>query len=200
MTDGVIKYGLLFEESGPLEEALWRPLEPVRSELYEMGLIGVKEGIGYGNVSRRISSESFVITATQTGHLPRLDENCYSLVESYDEERFIIRSKGPAKPSSEAFTHAAVYALSQRIEWVIHIHSMRIWKMMLAGDYLKTAPVPYGTKEMALEVKRLYEGREPLKNPLFAMAGHEEGVILFGRNAEEAMDEVERVSRCRTRC
>ncbi len=187
MTDGVIKYTLDFVKTDPLEAALWEPLEPIRARLFELGLIGVKDGVGYGNISRRIEGGGFVITATQTGHLPSLDENGYSLVKSYDEAEFRIDSEGPAKPSSEAFTHAAVYALSRHIEWVIHIHSFAIWKMMMEGAYLKTADVAYGTKEMAMEVANIYRGTDPLKNPLFAMAGHKEGVMIFGESADEAM-------------
>jgi len=187
MIDGVIKYTLKFEKCEPLDESLWKPLQPLRDRLFSLGLIGVKDGVGYGNVSRKIPKEGFVITATQTGHLPHLDKMCYSLVQSYDEEEFRITSRGPAKPSSEAFTHAAVYALSPDIEWVVHIHSLSLWKMMMEKDYLKTAPIPYGTKEMAAEVRRLYKDSDPLKNPIFAMSGHKEGIISFGRSADGAM-------------
>ncbi len=193
MTEGVIKYTLDFVKTDPLEAAMWEPLEPIRARLFELGLIGVKDGVGYGNISRRIEGGGFVITATQTGHLPYLDEKSYSLVKSYDEAEFRIESEGPAKPSSEAFTHAAVYALSPHIEWVIHIHSFAIWKMMMEGAYLKTADVAYGTKEMAREVENIYKGTDPLKNPLFAMAGHEEGAMIFGKSADEAFGVVKKI-------
>lgn len=189
MNEGVVKYKIEFKETPPLEPKLWEELEPLRSTLKKSGLIGVKSGVGYGNVSRRLKEGGFVITATQTGHLQELDGYGYSVVTGYDEERFCIRSYGAAKPSSEAFTHAAVYTLSEEIEWVVHIHSKPLWEMMLSNDeYLKSAPVEYGTKEMAKEVRAIYKEIDPLSKPLFAMAGHEEGIVLFAKSAEDAIE------------
>ncbi len=187
MNEGVIKFHLDHTFGPPLPKSLWEEIGYVREKLFSLGLIGEKEGIGYGNISKRTERDGFVITATQTGGLKRLTKEHYALVDSYDEERFVIGSTGPAKPSSEAFTHAAVYALSRQISWVVHIHSNPIWKMMIEKDYLKSAPVPYGTKEMAREVKRIYETIDPLKEPMFAMSGHEDGVMIFAENAENAL-------------
>ncbi len=191
MNDGVIKYTLQHTLTAPLPDELWSPLEPIRKRLFDLGLIGVREGVGYGNVSRRLDETRFVVTATQTGHLPRLDGFGYALVERCDEAAFRIESRGAARPSSEALTHAAVYTLDPAIGWVIHIHSMRLWRYMLQHDYPTTAEVPYGTPEMAREVRRLYMGRDPLQEPLFVMAGHEEGIVAFGHSATEALDTVE---------
>ncbi|WP_457595066.1 class II aldolase/adducin family protein [Hydrogenimonas sp.] len=192
MTDGVIKFRIDHTSGPALEESFWRPIEPIRRRLYKLGLIGVRDGIGYGNVSRRLEEGRIVVTATQTGHLPRLDGEGYALVEAYDEAAFRIRSRGAAKPSSETLTHAALYEIDPLIGWVIHIHSAPLWEMMMRSKkYLKSADVPYGTPEMVREVRRIYEGRDPLKEPLFAMAGHEEGIVAFGRSGEEALQTIE---------
>jgi hypothetical protein len=57
---------------------------------------------------------------------------------------------------------------------------------MLKERYLKTENVEYGTIEMIDEVNRIFSSMEPLSNPKFAMAGHEDGVIVFGRDLFEA--------------
>ncbi len=187
MIDGVVKYDFTFNRSKALRRGLIAPIESCRARLYAMGLIGVYDnGIGYGNISRRAEEGSFVITGTQTGHLPKLTPKYYSLVEACDDRNFCLRASGAVKPSSEALTHGTVYELSSEINAVIHIHSMALWKFMLDGDYLRTADVEYGTIEMIEEVIRIYEDIDPLANPIFAMAGHEEGIICFGRDMDEA--------------
>jgi len=187
VNDGVVKYDFVYQRSKALPQRLIKPVESCRSRLYALGLIGVYEnGIGYGNISRRVEGEQFVITGTQTGHLSRLTPKHYALVEACDARQFSLCASGAAKPSSEALTHGTVYALTPQIQAVIHIHSMALWKFMLAGDYLHTADVEYGSIEMIDEVNRLYAALYPLANPLFAMAGHEEGIICFGRGMDEA--------------
>jgi ribulose-5-phosphate 4-epimerase/fuculose-1-phosphate aldolase len=184
--DGIIKYDFKFTESKPLEKSLWQDIEDVRERIYALGLIGIKDGIGYGNISQKINQNSFVITGTQTGHLNSLDEKHYSLIEEFDDSEFFIKSTGAIKPSSEALTHGTIYNLSADIKAVIHIHSKKLWDFMLDNEYLKTKNVPYGSKQMIHEVKRVYKEINALKNPKLVMAGHEEGVITFGRSLKEA--------------
>ena len=57
---------------------------------------------------------------------------------------------------------------------------------MLNHHYPQTADVPYGSKEMIEAVKALYQHQNPLDKPKFAMKGHEEGVMTFGRDLREA--------------
>ncbi len=186
MTDGIIKYNFEFKRSAPLDKSLWQDIEEVRERLYALKLIGIKDGIGYGNISQRVNKNSFVITGTQTGHLSSLTDKDYSLIEEFDDEKFYLRSSGAAKPSSEALTHATIYNLSDDIKAVIHIHSKKLWDFMMENDYKKTENVPYGSKEMIDEVKRIYKNENPFLNPKFVMSGHEEGIISFGRSLKEA--------------
>ena len=187
-TEGVVKYTCHFSKSRPLKPSLIRPIESCRARLYAMGLIGAyPDGIGYGNISQRVGqSDTFVITGTQTGHLNRLTPKHYSLVEECDDRGFCLSATGAVRPSSEALTHGTIYGLSPDITAVIHVHSMVLWKSMLSGDYLHTEKVPYGTIEMVEETERLYQDISPLSTPCFAMAGHEEGIICFGRDMDEA--------------
>ncbi len=183
MIDGVIKYDFQFTKSEPLSVENYLEIESVRERLYDLNLIGVtKEGIGFGNISRRIDANSFVITGTQTGHLAKLSGEHYSLVEEYNDKEFYLKSSGSIKPSSEALTHGIIYNLSSKIGAVIHIHSKEIWNFMLTHDYLKTKAVEYGSVEMIDEVNRIFSNIEPLSNPKFVMAGHEDGVMVFGED------------------
>lgn len=93
MIDGVIKYNLNFNKSKPLKKSLWEEIQKVRKKLHDIDLIGEKDGIGFGNISQRISEKSFVITGTQTGHLKALDENHYSLIEDFNDREFFFKFK-----------------------------------------------------------------------------------------------------------
>ena len=191
MIDGVIKYHFDFQVTKPLEEGLFSEIELLRERLFALNLIGVTEdGVGFGNISQRVDANSFVITGTQTGHLEKLDASCYSLIEAYDDKAFYLKSSGMIKPSSEALTHGTIYNLSEEIGAVIHIHSKVIWKFMLTSGYLKTEEVEYGSTEMIDEVNRLFSFSNLLENPKFAMTGHEDGVIVFGRDLFEAEREL----------
>ena len=186
MIDGVIKYNFDFTPTEPLEPSQYGKIETVRKRLFALGLIGVKEGIGYGNISERLAMEQFVVTGTQTGELPDLSGAHYSFIEAYDDKAFYIKSTGMIKPSSESLTHGTIYNLSTEIGAVIHIHSASMWRFMLENGYRKTEDVLYGSREMIDEVNRIYEDIDPLSDPLFVMSGHEDGVMAFGRNLEEA--------------
>ena len=183
MIDGVIKYNFDFQKSEPLYSLQFAEIESLRKRLFALNLIGVTdEGIGFGNISQRVAKNSFVITGTQTGHLAELDASGYALIEAYDDKEFYLKSSGAIKPSSEALTHGTIYNLSSEISAVIHIHSKVIWQFMLEHDYLATDNVEYGSTEMIDEVNRLFNKINPLSNPKFVMTGHEDGVMVFGRD------------------
>ena len=187
MIDGIIKYNFDFQKSESLDKKQFSDIEAIRKRLYTLGLIGVyADGVGYGNISKRVDTNSFVITGTQTGHLKNLEAEHYAFVEAYDDKKFYLKSSGAIKPSSEALTHGIIYNLNDEVGAVIHIHSKVVWEFMLENDYLKTADVEYGTVAMIDEVNRIFSTIDPLSNPRFVMLGHEEGVMTFGRDLAEA--------------
>jgi hypothetical protein len=47
--------------------------------------------------------------------------------------------------------------------------------------------VPYGTPEMAREVQRLFRETDVRNWNIFAMAGHGDGIVAFGRDFREAL-------------
>ena len=186
MIDGVIKYSIEHQNTNTPLFSGYEQLEALRTRLFTLGLIGEKDGIGYGNISmRHEGSKSFFITATQTGRKHTLSHEYYTYISDYDFSTFKVISQGSHKPSSEALSHAMIYAIDDCITTVIHIHSLALWEFMKNKNYLATT-AEYGTAEMAEEIAGLYDNLDPMKNNTFVMKGHDEGIMTFGRSVEEA--------------
>jgi ribulose-5-phosphate 4-epimerase/fuculose-1-phosphate aldolase len=152
------------------------------------------DGAGYGNVSARTGAPSaprgarpFLVTGTQTSGLARIGLDHFAAVSRYDLGRNRVESQGLVVPSSESMTHGAIYDLSPHIRFVFHAHTPVIWRARVALGLPETRPdVGYGTPEMAREVGRLFAATALSEVRVLAMGGHEDGVITFGRTAEEA--------------
>lgn len=169
-----------------------------REILARTGLVGQEEGryggFGYGNVSARVGPpaasrgrRSFLITGTQTSGRACVSLADFCVVESFDSGRNQVVSRGAVLPSSESMTHGAIYDLGSHVRFVFHAHSPVIWRRAAALRLPTSDPrVPYGTPEMAREVHRLYRSSALAEVQILAMGGHEDGVIVFGRSAEEA--------------
>jgi ribulose-5-phosphate 4-epimerase/fuculose-1-phosphate aldolase len=164
--------------------------------MYDAGLIGFdkKLNVGYGNISIRHPENpaQFIISGTQTGHFADLTSEDYTLVTAYDIPANHLHCKGPIKASSESLTHAAVYELNPAFQAVIHIHSLPMWEKLLHQAPTTSVDVPYGTPEMAFEVARLYRETTLPEEKLFAMAGHQDGLVAFGESLEEAGGRLEK--------
>lgn len=173
-------------------------LDGWRNVLYRLKLIGQDSarygGAGFGNVSRRVGSSDesrrkrkFVITGTQTGGTEKLTRGHYTTVLEYDFEKNLVLVEGPIEASSESMTHGMVYDQDGSVKYVFHVHSPEVWR---ASDKLclpaTRRDVEYGTPEMAEEVRRLFIDTDVSKRKIFSMAGHEDGIVGFGRTAEEA--------------
>ncbi|HYQ73271.1 MAG TPA: class II aldolase/adducin family protein, partial [Gammaproteobacteria bacterium] len=196
--EGVIKFDLRYRESGASAPAGLDELNAWRSRLRKLRLIGQDpqryDGYGFGNVSVRCGAHdaapgrrAFLISGTQTGALPELEARHYALVESYDAAANRVDAQGPVKPSSESLTHGILYDLDSRIRAVLHVHSNDIWVSAdTLGIPVTDAAVPYGTPAMATEVKRLFRDSDVLRQQIFSMGGHEDGIVAFGHTVEEA--------------
>ena len=69
----------------------------------------------------------------------------------------------------------------------MHVHSPELWRHAHTLDVPVTRPdVTYGTPEMSDEVRRLFRETNVRQRRLFAMGGHEDGLVAFGRTVEEA--------------
>ena len=186
--EGVVKYSLDFTSKEITYEKEYTVLEECRERLYALGLIGAyDDGIGYGNISHRVeNTDTFLITATQTGELNSLSTNEYSLVENIDFKSFKTTAIGMSRPSSECITHGAIYSLDKEINAVVHIHNEKLWNFMLKNNLLSTNDTPYGTPEMVEDVINIYKDIDVLSNNVFVMKGHFEGIVSFGKNIAEA--------------
>lgn len=185
--EGVIKYRLEHQQS-PLPPAIdisqinrWRCL------LFKLGLIGQQaekyQGLGYGNISQRLApgQNSFLISGTQTGHLAYLEPKHFAIVETASAKHNSIRSLGPSMPSSEALTHASIYALAPEAHAVIHVHCPEIWRHTCRlGLPCTPAEIAYGSREMTEAVEQLFASGQLNNLPLFSMLGHEDGIVAFG--------------------
>lgn len=169
-----------------------------REILSRLGLVGQEPGryggFGYGNVSARIGPPSaprgrrgFLISGTQTSGLPCVTLADFSAVVACDPARNRVESHGLVMPSSESMTHAALYDLGSHIRFVLHAHSPAIWQRAGALRLPTTDPaVPYGTQAMARAVGRLWRETALSETRILAMGGHQDGVVCFGRSAQEA--------------
>jgi ribulose-5-phosphate 4-epimerase/fuculose-1-phosphate aldolase len=169
-----------------------------REVLARLGLVGQEAGryggAGYGNVSARVGppgaprhQRSFLITGTQTSGLACASADILCVVERWDPQRNWVASHGPALPSSESLTHGALYDLGAHIRYVFHAHMPLLWSAA-AALRLPTTPatVEYGTPEMARAVADLWRSSSLAERQILAMGGHEDGIVTFGRSAEEA--------------
>jgi len=187
-SEGYVKYQCHWIRSSPLPAQDLFDINACRDKLFRLGLIGAYEhGVGFGNISIRIGqSEQFIISGTQTGHIPSLQEQHYARVIDVDFNQNVLTCEGPIQASSESMTHAALYIINKDINAVIHIHHPYLWKKMINILPTTQPGVSYGTTEMAKEIVRLYKERYLEEKKIIVMSGHQDGIISFGKDLYEA--------------
>jgi len=114
-------------------------------------------------------------------------------VVAYDFARNWLRYECAAVPSSESLTHAAIYESDPTISAVIHCHDSVLWRTLLDRVPTSSKAVAYGTPEMAYEIMRLFKASDVRSRKILVMAGHEGGIMTFGKNLEEAFRVLMRV-------
>jgi L-ribulose-5-phosphate 4-epimerase len=185
--EGVIKYHSSWIRGKPLPGRFLKELSLWRNKLYDCGLIGVTEdGIGFGNISIRLKRDQFIISGSGTGHFPTLAAEHYTLVTSCHFEQNTVHSVGPIQPSSESLTHSMIYRCADNAQAVIHVHHRQLWEKLLELYPGTNKDIAYGTVAMAREIARLFGETNVANTKLFAMGGHDTGIIAFGKNLEEA--------------
>ena len=188
-----IKFRCEQEKTAPAPFAGFDQLNAYRSKLRQRGLIGMDaSGIGFGNLSVRDNANGFRITGSGTGGLPELTPGDYTKVVACDFARNWLRCEGPAIASSESLTHAAVYASEPTAGAVIHCHNSTLWAALLDHAPTTSKAAEYGTPELAFAVERLFKNSDVKAKKIFVMAGHEGGVVVFGKNLGEAFAVLER--------
>jgi len=187
MDEGYIKFLCNWIEAEPLSIHQLLDINKWRDTLYNLGLIGAyNNGIGFGNISIRFNNRSFIITGSATGGLITLNENHYVLVDEYNLMQNSITCTGPIKASSESLSHAVIYECSHETNAVIHIHNLDMWEKLIHKVPTTREDISYGTTEMANEIKRLFKQTNVKTEKIIAMAGHKEGIIVFGKTLDEA--------------
>jgi L-ribulose-5-phosphate 4-epimerase len=163
-------------------------LNEYRRKLLELGLIGADaNGVGFGNLSIRDgATPRFYITGSATGGISELLPSHYARVVAYDFARNWLQCEGNTVASSESLTHAAVYESEPASGAVIHCHDRRLWAALLEEVPATPKGIEYGTPEMAYAVRDLLKLTDVKSRKIFAMAGHEGGVVAFGRDVGEA--------------
>ena len=188
-----IKFSCEHEKTEKTPFAGFDELNAFRSKLRQRGLIGMDpSGIGFGNLSVRDHANGFRITGSGTGGLPELTLANYTKVVAYDFVGNWLRCEGPAIASSESLTHAAVYGSEPTAGAVIHCHNSTLWAALLNHAPTTSKAAEYGTPELAFAVERLFKNSDVKAKKIFVTAGHEGGVVVFGKNLGEAFAVLER--------
>jgi len=165
-------------------------LNACRRKLLDQHLLGVyANGVGFGNVSVRDGlTRNFYITGSATGGLSELTPTDCVRVVAYDFARNWLCYEGAAIPSSESLTHAAIYESDPSTSAVIHCHDSVLWRALLDRVPTSSKAVTYGTPEMAYEIMRLFKTSDVQSREILVMAGHEGGMVSFGKNLQDAFD------------
>lgn len=189
--EGYVKYVSEWSEGPPLDNREISLLNEWRKPLFDAQLIGHYDelNVGFGNISvRRGDSEKFVISGTQTGHIVNTTAEHFVLVTDVDIAANSVCCVGPIQASSEALTHAALYALSDNVRAVVHVHSRTLWQRNIHVFPTTDASVSYGTPQMAREFERLWQESDFAKCGIAVMAGHEEGLVSVGGTLQQAAE------------
>jgi ribulose-5-phosphate 4-epimerase/fuculose-1-phosphate aldolase len=184
--EGVIKFKLTLKRAPAPEMNQVIALEKWRALFFKLNLIGEYpiEKVGFGNLSSRLLKNSFIITGSQTGHLPHLQAHHYTKVIECDMKKGVVSAEGLIPPSSESLTHFGIYEANPVINHVFHIHHEVMWKKMIESNYDAISEIiPYGTIEMAEATQQLIGSRT---SGIFAMKGHDDGIVSYGTTSEEA--------------
>ena len=190
--EGYIKFHCTWLKEGLPADISIKEINVCRDKLYDSGLIGAyADGTGYGNISVRLNGNMFLITGTTTGNIQHLTDKHYTTVTGYNIMQNNLVCEGPIKASSESLTHAIIYEAMPSTNAVIHIHNKALWKNLIGVVPTTSAEVRYGTAEMAFEMNRLIASTNLIKERILVMAGHEDGLIVIGKDLNEALNKVQ---------
>ena len=191
--EGYIKYRMHWTPTATLTHDKIDDLCRWRTRLHDVRLIGQypDSGIGYGNLSARIGgSRQFLISGTQTGGPNRSEASQFSLVTNVDIEANEVTCEGPLQASSEAMTHASIYAAEPAVQAVVHVHDAELWNAALNRKPTIAEDVAYGTPAMARAFANLVAEPDFKACGIAAMAGHDEGLVAVGGSIGEAAQRI----------
>ena len=181
----VVKFNCEWKKKAAVKEVFVNDAIIWRNRLFSVGLIGIEDGLGFGNLSVRLGN-TFLITGTQTGHLKKLTAEHFSLITKTDITKNLVVAEGPVKPSSEALTHAAIYEMIPKANAVIHVHNKKLWQEFKGKLPTSGKDIEYGSIELANDIKRLYDETDLRLLNIFVVGGHENGLFTYGNSLEDA--------------
>ena len=167
--EGAIKFRLTLKRAPAPEQNQVIALEKWRALFYKLNLVGEypTEKIGYGNLSYRLHKNTFIITGSQTGHLPHLQSHHYTKVIECDLKKGSVTAEGLIPPSSESLSHYGIYLANPAIQCIFHVHHKKLWQML---------------QNSSQDVANLLNDQS---TGIFVMKGHEDGIISFGVTVED---------------
>lgn len=186
--EGLIQFNCNLKHENIDNNEIISAINECRTRLFDLGLIGVDEnGQGYGNISTRTLGNKFIITASQTGKYRILESEHFILVEKCNFLENQVCAMGKNIPSSESLTHGAVYESDNAIGAVIHIHYKKLWDYCMDKKFISTPDeTGFGSVKLANAIIFLFKNSRIREQKIFAMGGHESGVITFGRDLQDA--------------
>jgi ribulose-5-phosphate 4-epimerase/fuculose-1-phosphate aldolase len=166
-------------------------LERWREKLRSHGWLGQEPrrygGLGFGNVSRKLDNENVLISGSQTGFLEKLTLSEYVSIVDYDPGTNWIQCRGRIQPSSETFTHLAIYESDSTARFVFHTHSPEIWRARSSLELPSTHPrFECGTVGLFHAVLELLKDQRLRRKGILAIGGHEDGIMSWGPTADAA--------------
>jgi L-ribulose-5-phosphate 4-epimerase len=196
MTEGYIKFNCDWEKKEiPIQDEIFKQLENARTQLYELGLIGMyPDGIGFGNISVRLGeSLEFIITGSATGQFAKLNRSHYAKVAGCDFAKNAVSCIGLTKASAESLSHAAIYEALPEVGAVLHVHCLWLWEKLLNELPTTSEAIEYGTPGMAMAIQKIVSEMGRTEEKMIVMGGHREGILVFGSNLKEATDEIVKI-------
>lgn len=189
--EGVVKFNCHWSQSGfAISDEQYEIINYWREILFNMDLIGAYEnGVGYGNISMRISgTNQFIITGSATGEIPDLEPGHYVKVVSFNIDDNAVQCVGPLKASSESLTHAAIYLADPDVNAIIHVHSIDLWNKLIYKVPTTNPAMDYGTVGLAKDIIRLFSESDVIEKRIIVMAGDRAGILTFGNDMDEAVN------------
>ena len=180
------------------EEVRAEALIQWRRVLIKIGWLGQDpdryDGLGFGNLSIRVGAKTapvegrrFLISGSQTGHLESFSITDCAIVTSFSIKNHSLTYSGARKPSSEALSHAAVYAAKPCVNACIHAHCPTIWRRRNAvSDLCISAESKYGSADMSQAIYSALKLDKSTGPTLLSMSGHQDGVLAFGPDFQTA--------------
>ncbi len=163
----------------PLAESVLDRLVQLRNIAYQKRLIGkAADGYPFGNLSVRLPDNRVLITASGTGKLETISTQHFCEITEWDLDGFYLKWLGRMPPSSETFSHLALYNAIPEATTILHTHreDWNIFTQDHPGTDQQAANGSSFIAEELLMVGFIYRSELPLS---IFMRGHPPGWMLI---------------------